>query len=356
MTEVGSFSILEADDPRWDTLFTVLQPSAQDIFYCSGFARVCRTILPPSERPVCAAFSATDGNVLLYPFVMRNVAGLLDLPVSEGLQDTVSLYGRGGAVGRASGEALEAFHRSLAQYMSDQRVLCSFDRFHPVMGNHALAPKTCNVLNVGGFVVVDLRQSREALNQSFKSSVRKDLRKAERNGVTCFAEPNCDHLADFLDIYYQTMERNSASGFYYFPEAFFAALPTEAPGQFHFFYAVHEGRIVSCELVLHHGMYSHSFLGGTRRESLPLAANPLLKDTIFGKMKELGCDFFLLGGGQKANDNIFSFKYAYAPDGVLPSLVGGTVWRSDDYESLKREMTQSGHEIPSNRFQFYDRQ
>jgi lipid II:glycine glycyltransferase (peptidoglycan interpeptide bridge formation enzyme) len=285
---------------------------------------------------------------------MRTVAGLVDVATPEGLRDTISLYGRGGVVGRASADALKSFHQSLAQYMSDHGVFCSFDRFHPVMGNHAFASKACNIFEVGGFVVVDLRQSVEELKRSFKSSVRKDLRKAERNGVTCFTEPNCDHLSDFLDIYYQTMERNSASDFYYFPEAFFAGLPTEMPGQFYFFYAVHEGQIVSCELVLYHGKYSHSFLGGTRRECLPLAANPLLKETIICSMKELGCEFFLLGGGHKANDNIFSFKQAYAPDGVLPSLVGGTIWCRDDYEGLKRNMVQAGREIPSNRFQFYD--
>jgi hypothetical protein len=354
MTDVRRFLILKPSDPRWDTLFNTLPPFARDIFYSAGFARLCQKILPPSETPICAAFSSADGSTLLYPFVVRNIAGLVDVPIPEGLQDTISLYGRGGVVGRASPDALGAFHQSLAQYMLDQRVLCSFDRFHPVMVNHTLARKDCEILDVGGFVVVDLRLSPQALRESFKSSVRKDLRKAERNGITCFAEANCNHLTDFLDIYYQTMERNSANSFYYFPETFFAALPTEAPGQFHFFYAVHEGRIVSCELVLHHGMYSHSFLGGTRRECLPLAANPLLKDAIIRKMKELGCEFFLLGGGQKANDNIFSFKYAYAPNGVLTSLVGGTIWRREQYEGLKRNMAQGGREIPPNRFQFYD--
>ena len=354
MTDVGEFFIFEQDDPRWDKLFSALLPSSQDVFYSAGFARLCQKILPPSEKAICAGFLSEDDSILLYPFVMRTVAGLVTVATPEGLQDTTSMYGRGGVVGRASPDALKSFHRSLAQYMYDHRVLCSFDRFHPVMGNHAFATNDCKLFEVGGFVVVDLRQSVEELRQSFKSSVRKDLRKAERNGVTCFMESNCDHLPRFLEIYYQTMERNSATGFYYFPEAFFASLPAEMPGQFHFFYAVHEGEIVSCELVLHHGIYAHSFLGGTLRESLPLAANPLLKNTIILKMKELGCHFFLLGGGQKANDNIFSFKQAFAPDGVRPSLVGGTIWRRDDYEDLLRNMAHAGRDIPSNRFQFYD--
>ncbi|SHN82401.1 GNAT family N-acetyltransferase [Bradyrhizobium erythrophlei] len=356
MTDVGGFSILKPTDPRWDVLFNALPSPARDIFYSAGFARLCAKMLPPSEMPVCAAFSSGAGDILLYPFVVRDLAALVDSSISKGLQDTISLYGRGGVVGCASPDALKAFHQSLARYMFDQRVLCSFDRFHPVMLNHTLAVRNCEIIDVGGFVVVDLLLSPQALRESFKSSVRKDLRKAERNGITCFAEANCSHLVDFLEIYYQTMERNSANAFYFFPEVFFKALPTELPGQFHFFYAVHEGRIVSCELVLHHGRYSHSFLGGTRREYLPLAANPLLKEAIFHEMKQLGCEFFFLGGGQRANDSIFSFKHAYAPDGVLASLVGGTIWRHDEYEGLKLDMIQGGREISPNRFQFYDRQ
>jgi hypothetical protein len=356
MADVGQFFILEPDDPQWDCLFDALPLSAQDVFYSAGFARLCRRILRPSEKPLCAAFSSEDGSILLYPFVIRNVADLVDARIPAGLNDTISLYGRGGVVGRASADALDAFHGSLAQYMSEQGALCSFDRFHPVMGNHALASKSCKIIDVGGFVVADLRQTPEALKASFKNSVRTDMRKAERNGITCFAEQNCDHLPDFVDIYYQTMERNSASAFYYFPEQFFASLPTDIPGKFHYFYAVHEGRIVSCELVLHHGMYAHSFINGTRRESLPLAANPLLKDAMFGKMKGLGCDFFLLGGGQRPNDSLFFFKKAYAPDGVLPSLVGGTVWQQEAYENLRRDLIEAGHEVPQNRFQFYDQQ
>jgi hypothetical protein len=150
------------------------------------------------------------------------------------------------------------------------------------------------------------------------------------------------------------MDRNAANDFYYFPEAFFAGLPHYLRGKFLFFYAEHGGEIVSCELVLHHGAYSHSFLGGTWREALPLAANPLLKIAILEQMKALGCEYFLLGGGQAPDDGIFNFKKAYAPDGVLPSYVGGTIWQADTYEGLRQEMLTSGLPMAGNRFQFYD--
>ncbi len=126
------------------------------------------------------------------------------------------------------------------------------------------------------------------------------------------------------------------------------------PDQYHFFYSISAGQIVSCELVLPHGKYGHSFLGGTRREALHLCANPMLKREIIRFLKGQGVEFFLLGGGTRPNDGIFDFKKAYAPEGVLPSRIGGTVWNLNSYEGLKEELSSAGVAIPEGRFQFYD--
>lgn len=349
-----SFVVLEPGDQRWGDLFAALPHEAQDVFYAPGFASLCQETLTLSQDVRCAAFTSPKGAILLYPFVQRHISDMVKHACSEGLSDTTSLYGRGGAVGRADEGDLALFHSALGRHLQQAGVFCSFDRFHPVIGNQALAPPECAIRDVGGFIVVDIRPTFDDLEASFKSSVRKDIRKAERNGVTCFAEPNDDHLEDFLKIYYQTMDRNAASDFYYFPETFFTGLQRHMPGQFHFFYAMHEGMIVSCELVLHHGDYSHSFLGGTLREALPLAANSSLKMEIFKRMKDLDCKYFLLGGGHAPNDGIFNFKRAYAPEGIMPSFVGGTLWQSEVYAQLKQAMHDVGLPTADNRIQFYD--
>ena len=348
------FAVFEADDNRWVKLYDALPQFARDVFYSPGFAQLCQATLDADHQVRCAGYANNDGAVLLYPFVLRSMRKFVERPVADNLYDSISLYGRGGVVGQASDSSLATFHNDLAAYMQRHRVLCSFDRLHPLIGNERLLSPKSVVRDVGGFVVVDLRPGEADIEASFKSSVRKDIRKAQRNGVKCFSESNCDHLADFMEIYYQTMERNSANEFYFFPEAFFASLPRHLPGMFTFFYATYGDRIVSCELVLHCADYSHSFLGGTRKEALPLAANPILKFEIFKKMKTNGCQYFLLGGGQAPNDGIFNFKKSYAPEGVYPSYIGGTVWQPDAYESLKQEMLDSGLPVAANRFQFYD--
>lgn len=348
------FSILNHDSPEWNVLFESLPLDQQDIFYSPSFARLCKNTLNREDEVLCAAMTSEAG-VLIYPFVKRSLARLTSFPSSAGLYDLISLYGRGGIVG--STQALmdvAPFHAAMAAYCRGNAIVCGFDRFHPVIANDVRAAPDARIMDVGGFVVVDMRPEMDAIENSFKQSVRKDLRKAERNGITCFAESNCDHLKEFLDIYYHTMGRNSAAEFYYFNEEYFLALDKEIPGQFHFFYAVAGNDIVSCELVLHHGKYCHSFLGGTKREALPLCANPILKREIIRFFKGQGCEYFLLGGGSKPDDGIFNFKKAYAPEGVLPSRIGGMIWNHRAYEQLREDMSSAGVAISVNRFQFYD--
>jgi hypothetical protein len=349
-----NFEVLEPGDRRWGKLFAALPHGARDVFYSPGFAALCQETLDVAHRVCCAAYSDDNGGVLLYPFVLRRTDALVALPTAAGLVDSISLYGRGGVVGKADAKGLAAFHRELAAYMAGQQVFCSFDRLHPVIGNERLSPPASTLRNMGDFVVVDLRPSMEDIEVSFKSSVRKTIRKAVRNDVRCFVESNCDHLVEFLDIYYQTMERNAASEFYYFPKEFFDRLPELLSGMFSFIYAVSGDKIVSCELVLHCADYSHSFLGGTLREALPLAANSMLKFEICKVMKAGGCKYFLLGGGRTPDDGIFNFKKAYAPEGIYKSLIVGTVWNTQVYDTLRQEMLTTGLPVAMNRFQFYD--
>lgn len=292
---------------------------------------------------------------MLYPFVKRNLARLTNFPNSSGLYDITSLYGRGGIVGSLIALTdIISFHTAMAAYCHENAIVCGFDRFHPIIANDICATPDAKMMEIGGFVVVDMRPEMGAIENAFKQSVRKDLRKAERNGITCFAESNCDHLKEFMDIYYHTMGRNLATEFYYFNEEYFVTLDKEIPGQFHFFYAVAGDDIVSCELVLHHGKYCHSFLGGTKREALPLCANPILKREIIKFFKDQGCEYFLLGGGSKPDDGIFNFKKAYAPENVLPSRIGGMIWNHQAYGQLRKDMSSAGVAVPANRFQFYD--
>lgn len=346
---------MKSDCPEWASAFLALPISEQDIFYTPGFSALCQGTLNSEDEVLCAALIDAD-QIVLYPFIKRNLARITGVGKLSDTYDITGLYGRGGIVGSTGGLQRSAeFHDAMADYCRESGIICGFDRFHPLIANHERTPLSrTSVRNIGGFVVIDLRPDVEKITSNYKHSVRKDLRKAVRNGIKCFSEQNTKHLGEFLSIYYATMARNEATDFYYFPESYFLSLERILPGSFTFFYAEVGGEIVSCELVLHCGMYCHSFLGGTKREALPLCPNTLLKHEMVLFLKEKGCEYFLLGGGVSPDDGIFNYKRAFAPNGVLSSYIGGTVWDVAAYNGLRDQLAADGVRFAENRFQFYD--
>jgi hypothetical protein len=349
------FSVIKPGSTEWACAFAQLPAPEQDVFYSPDFSALCQSTLNSADEVLCAAMIDTD-QVVLYPFIKRDLARVTGVEKLSGTYDMTGLYGRGGIVGSPGGlQCLSEFHAATADYCRESRIICGFDRFHPLLENHERVPLSrTTVSNVGGFVVIDMRADVDEITSRYKHSVRKDLRKAERNGIKCFSEQNTHHLGEFLSIYYATMVRNEATDFYYFPESYFLSLEQTLQGSFTFFYAEAGGEIISCELALHCGKYCHSFLGGTRREALPLCPNTLLKHEMVLFFKERGCEYFLLGGGAVPDDGIFNYKRAFALNGVLPSYVGGTVWDAAAYGALREQLVADGVPIAEKRFQFYD--
>jgi len=340
--------------PEWNAIFDDLPNNQKDVFYSPGFADLCQSELYPEYAVKCAAFRK-NGEAILYPYVERDMASLTGMPCFSGIKDISGLYGRGGLVlGNTNAERVSEFHDDIAGLFKEKNIFCGFDRFHPVLSNERCASQKTEIRDIGGFVVVDLSPRIDDIELSFLHSTRKHLRKADRNELTCAVHSSGHNIDIFLEIYYKTMDRCSANKFYYFKKSFFSKMEEKINGMFNFFYVLKDGKAVSCELVLHCGLYCHSFLGGTTAEAMPLCANHFLKREIIRFYKNLGCKYFLLGGGAQPNDGIFNFKKSFAPDGVFSSLIGCTILNAQIYGEVKNEFVKSNESISHNRFQFYD--
>jgi hypothetical protein len=350
-----SFSVIDPGHELWRSTFDALPRFLQDVFYTPEFASLIQKTIA-SKYEVLAACYFDSNNAFLYPFIKRPLDKVTGISELSNLFDITGIYGRGGLLSTSDPYSDSAifFRYMLNKYLSSEKVVCAFERYHPVMKNENLFQDDREIIDVGGFIVVPLEPEYSNIESSFKHSVRKDIKKAERNSIKCFSEATTEHVEDFYKIYYETMDRNNAEKFYYFDHNFFTGLRKLLPNNYRFFYAIKDGCVVSTELVLYHGDYCHSFLGGTQKEHLHLSANPRLKQQIIIEMKSLGCKYFLLGGGLRPDDGIYNFKKAYAPNGICPSKIGGKVFDSDGYENIKKYMMRYQKEIKPGRIQFYD--
>lgn len=349
-------TLLAPDDLSWAVYFRNLPLEQQDVFYSPEYSELCARYIHRVGRPLCAVFE-TPSFYLMYPFLQRKIRSLVE---DEGAsaadyQDITGVYGRGGLVCNVN-EKIDTgqFHTAFRAYCHNNRIICGFDRYHPILQNHHLVDKATKILDVGDFVVVDLDRSMSEIESNFKHAVRKNIKKAIRAGCEVFSETTLDHLNDFLRVYSSTLDRNHATRFYYIPSAFYQELPLRLSDKYRFFYTAIGDNIVSCELVLFHGLYCHSFVGGSLGEYRDACPNHLLKREILRFAQSAGCRYYLLGGGSKPYDGIWNYKRGFAPDGSLPSLVGGTVYDEGAYMLLREKMLGAGKTVSKDRVQFYE--
>jgi hypothetical protein len=274
-------------------------------------------------RALCATWDG-EGACILFPFILRDLAAeAWWSPELGAAADVSSPYGYGGPWTWGDGpveSAAAGFWSALDGWYGAQGVVAEFVRFG--LAPARLAPYPGERTERQGNVVRSLAPDPDALWMDYEHKVRKNVKKAQRSGVTVQVDATGERLDAFLDIYFATMDRRGAGSGYYFPREFFQAICTELLGQFAFLYAEHGGRVVSSELVLVSERAAYSFLGGTRDDAFDLRPNDLVKHHVILWAREQGRDRFVLGGGYQPDDGIFRYKLSFAPGGVVPFHTG----------------------------------
>ncbi|AWB85667.1 hypothetical protein C3E77_02865 [Mycetocola zhujimingii] len=343
------FQILDAADPleaeAWKDLWSTwpgrevhAHPS-----YVGLFAE-------PGQRVLCATYVDPAGGAILYPFILRPLEPVDSFGTAA---DIVSPYGYGGPQcwGLADPDAsARRFWEPFDAWAEQSGIATEFIRFS--LFSEKLLPYPGVLVDRLANIVVPLDVSEDTLWMSFDRKVRKNVKKAERSGVTITVDETGAALDEFMRIYVATMDRRQASNGYYFPRTFFDSIRRELVGQYAYFNAVLEGKTISTELVLvsEHSVYS--FLGGTDETAFDLRPNDLLKFEIMRWAQARGKKHFVLGGGASAGDGIERYKRAFSPDGAVSFRSGQRVLKPELVAALvarrKREYVAEGTVWPDD--------
>ena len=193
-------------------------------------------------------------------------------------------------------------------------------------------------------IVRALDRPMDEMLMDFEHKVRKNLKKANASGLEILIEDTEEHLEDFLQIYYGTMDRNDATQNYYFKEDFFRQID-QLKGNYMYFHVLLEGKMIATELVIMGSDTMYSYLGGTNGEYFAHRPNDFLKYHIIKWGTENGYRQFVLGGGYGADDGIFRYKKSFSPNGVVPFYTGQAILDQtgyDDLVSLRTDLPESG--------------
>lgn len=346
------FAILSADQPAERAQWIALWNSwpQREVFAHPQYVGL---LASQGHEPLCASWDGgPQGGKVLYPFLLRRLENEPYWSETLGAAaDLVTPYGYGGPFCWDSQETSQLacdFWRHFEAWATAHHVVSEFVRFS--LFSEGLLPYPGTPRIDRDNVVRDLTASEEDLWREFKHKVRKNVNKAERSGVQIAIDPCGESLDDFLSIYRHTMDRRHASETYLFSPEFFQRLHKGLPGQFIYFHALHQGRVISTELVLVSAENVYSFLGGTDQQAFDLRPNDLLKVEIIRWAKAQGKKRFILGGGYEPNDGIFQYKTAFAPQGIVPFQVGHRILDPQRYNALVAARRLTPHWQPRDGF------
>ncbi len=302
-----------------------------DIFFNPSYGKLYEQI----EGGTCETFehAGRDGTICNL-YIKRPVPWLVD-----GVQyyDVTTPYGYGGPVvtaGEPSEALISEYYAAWADYCHDNKIVSEFVRFHLYDNTDLRLHYPGKVIHFSNNVVRSLAPTMDEIWMEFEHKVRKNVKRAQSNGLTVTTDVTGEQLPAFLDIYYNTMKRNSAKTYYYFEPSYFENINRTLNGQYIYFHVWHNEQIISTELVLCSQDYAYSFLGGTLEDFYPMRPNDLLKHEIIRWCKETGRKVFILGGGYHPDDGIYRYKKAFAPGNDVPFYIGRMVYQNEVYNQL----------------------
>jgi hypothetical protein len=332
--------IVRADIPKESDRWTKAWKTwpMREVFAHPGYV----ALFAGGEEIPAAALADVNGVTVLYPFIIRPLRTETFWEPSCGdCVDLVSPYGYGGAYWwgeRDRSAVARTFWRHFDSWASDANVVSEFIRFdlHP----DRLAPYPGNVDTRLMNVVRSLQLSPQQLWMDMAHKVRKNVKRARSSGLRVLRDGSGALLEDFVRIYRNTMSRRGANKRYLFPLEWFRRLVDGLTGQFVFFHALKDDRVVSSELVLVSSDIVYSYLGGTDTEASRDRPNDLLKFEIMLWAQEEGKREFVLGGGHQPEDGIFRYKRSFAPRGLTPFSIGTRILDPERYARLCRRASQ----------------
>ncbi len=287
------------------------------------------------SHALCAVWQS-EGVRVLYPFILRNLSREPYWAETLGpATDIATPYGYGGPVAWGAGDlgaAMSAFWHAFEEWAGRQGVVAEFIRFALGSPTMPFYPgEQCKRLDN---IVRTLDEADDALWSDFKPKLRRNINRAQENGVRVVWDPAGDRLDEFLRVYEHTLRRRAADPQYFFPRSFFEQIHRTLPGQFTYGFGLHEGQVVEVELVLLSRHSAYSFLGGTDGSRFHVRPNDLLKYELIRWAKAQGKRRVVLGGGNQPDDGIYHYKKSFAPNGSVPFYVGQRILRPDVYDAL----------------------
>lgn len=332
---MGSFELINGNQSdRWDVL--VKSFSGYDVYYLFGYVK--GFFLHGDGVPLLIYYNNNDLrgiNVVMKRDVSQTTPFNGLLPAGT-YYDYASPYGYGGFIfeGNVCAENMTLFMEEYLRLLVNEKVVCEFIRFHPLLDNADRMRPMLEVIDLGKTISIDLA-SPDCIWSEISRERRNRIRKAQKLGIKIAHGRGMDLLERFKPIYEATMERDHAHPYYYFGNSFYHSIHNNLSDNYEIFYAVLGDKIVSMALIIFANQYMHYHLSGSLAEYLQMASFSLLLYEAACWGNEQGFKKFHLGGGLGSKEDcLYKFKQEYNRHSSNQFSVGRLIGNPDAYDFL----------------------
>lgn len=308
----------------------------QDLYFTPEYGKLYEKL----EQATFKSFSYQDENgEIYYQYLKRKVPCLID---GNQYYDAMTPYGYGGplAVHVEPGKEkrlIEQYEKALNEHLREEKVICEFVRFHPMVKNADFFSGMYELRNRRTAVYTSLAAD-DPIAAEFNKSTRRLIRQAMNRGVTTEIKlrPDKNDLQKFVHCYYQNMDALNASDYYYFSEDYFEDLWREFNDQLIIVYAYVDGQLAGAELGLsERDIFVCHLTGVTEIGRLHEVPRVLIAaETSWAKQNGFHYLFQGCGLSLREEDSLLQFKKSFTKNGFYDYWQGARICDPVVYSKL----------------------
>lgn len=272
--------------------------------------------------------------------------------------DIITPYGYGGPIiieTNNKEELLKEYDEQFSKFCNKNNIVSEFIRFHPIYKNALDFKNIYEVEYSRKTIGTNLKDFNDPVQEEFSKNAKREIKQALKKDIKVHIIENPDNLDNFKKLYYETMERNGASEYYYFDENYFNEMILKLRDYILLIEIEFESEIIASEIYLIKGKILHAHLLGSCSKLLELNAGSLIEAMAAKWGKEHEFEYIHHGGGRTSDpeDSLFKYKKKFGKNTEFDFYIGKKIWNKEIYEKLveKRQLTEKEKE--SNFFPLY---
>lgn len=251
--------------------------------------------------------------VMAFPMMIRSIDMPPEIDAAKGYIDAASAPGLIGPLVSSNTvpeDVRQGLLKQMHSFFEEQHILSVYGRLSTFADQVGFLRGYGETREQGIEVSLNLTRPPEEQFSSYISNHRRQIHKLRKSGFIC--EPGgMEYLDQFIDIYYDTMDRVGATKIFYYERSYFEFLLTEMADRTRFLVCKDGNDIAAIGLFVQCNGIVHYLYGGTAPGYLPQSPSKMLLDSAREWGNELGAHTFHLGGSPDPRGPLYQFKMGF---------------------------------------------